>query len=164
MPMRHRQIDRITRAFTLIELIVVLVVLAILSAIALPKYLDISKEAHRSATAGVAGGVSEGVSQAILRYSIDETAGLPPDADSNGFPDHLGDTAVNEQTIFDGILDPPLTVKKVGWKPYPLGFPIGTFFIYVYDADGDNIYDWPDEGYIIYNSANGQVFTFVPTN
>ena len=48
----------VQKGFTLIELVVVIVILGILSAVALPKFIDLSGQAAGAAAAGVAASVS----------------------------------------------------------------------------------------------------------
>jgi MSHA pilin protein MshB len=54
--------------FTLIELVIVIVLISILSAVALPKFSNLTTQARQAASAGVAGGLSAGVSVAHAQW------------------------------------------------------------------------------------------------
>src|SRR5258705_2484807 len=68
---------RATRAFTLIELIVVIVVLAILSGIAIPKYIDYTANAKTSATKGALGGARSAIANFYASAAANGAAAYP---------------------------------------------------------------------------------------
>ena len=55
------------KGFTLIELVVVIAILAILAAFALPRFAQLSEQAHRSSIKGTAGALAAGVALATIR-------------------------------------------------------------------------------------------------
>ena len=61
--------NRSAGGFTLIELIVVIVILGILSATALPRFIDLSSDAHRAKVAAVAGAFSAAASLAHAAWA-----------------------------------------------------------------------------------------------
>lgn len=65
------------RGFTLIEIIVVIVLLGIISAVAIPKFIDLSTEAHIAAMDGVAGAYSSGTA---VNYAGCSATGQTPTA------------------------------------------------------------------------------------
>ncbi len=130
------------RGFTVIELAIVLAMIAAMAAIAMPKFANLTSDAHRSSALTVVGVLQESVALAHARYLVGQTAGLPPDANDDNYPDHLGDVAAGESTLFDGILEPPLPHDDNGWKQYTMSsFPNGTVYTYLYDKNDNEVLD-----------------------
>jgi prepilin-type N-terminal cleavage/methylation domain-containing protein len=146
--------------FTLIELIVVIVILSLLAAAAIPRFLDLEDDAIAAAFDGTVGALRSGVTMARAGYMTDNTEGLPPDDDSNNWPDHLGDLAETEPTFFDGVLEtpvPPAPAGRKGWKSQPGWLPSGTNYFYYYDADGDDLYNVAVDKRFFYDPTNGTI-------
>lgn len=146
--------------FTLIELMAVVILLAIMAGIAIPRFIDYRDEARRQAISGVVAGVRSGFALLTLKYAAGDTAGLPPDGNGDSFPDHLGDTALAEETLFDAVLDPPLQPDVNGWKQWN-AFPAGTTYGYYYDTNNNSALD-ATEAYITYNFATAVLTTYMP--
>lgn len=58
------------QGFTLIELVIVIVILGILSAVALPRFINITSDARSASVAGMAGGVRSAASLAKAQYMV----------------------------------------------------------------------------------------------
>jgi len=97
------------KGFTLIELVVVIAILAILAAFALPRFAQLSEEAHVSSVKATAGAMAAGVALAKAQWVAN---GLTSSTDS-----------------LEGFGDGDLNVSSRGW-------PVASTGPYVGETDG----------------------------
>jgi MSHA pilin protein MshB len=72
--MQHTSVKK-QRGFTLIELVVVIAILAILAAFALPRFAQLSEQAHQSSIRATAGALSAGVALVKAQWVTNGTTG-----------------------------------------------------------------------------------------
>ena len=89
--MKKRRIFRNQKGFTLIEIIAVLIILGILAAVAVPKYLDMTGEAHEAAVDGALAAGSTNYILSLNKYLASEKKSPTVHADLGTIEDDLGD-------------------------------------------------------------------------
>ncbi len=146
---------------TAIKLGAGIVVLAVLVGFAVPTVVNLDDQARREVAQAMADAVEAGLAKMHKAYAEGDTAGLPPDTDGDGYPDHLGDVAFGEPTLLDAILDPPHRPGEGDLRQYPT-FPwMDCFYGYFFDTDQDGVLD-VTESYILYDSSTGTLQTHIP--
>ncbi len=98
--------------FTIVELVVVIALLGILAAVALPRFLNVTDDAHQSSVSGTGGAFKSAVSLVKAQSVVESAASTNVSYDgqtvyvnANGYPQ--GGNAVNAAncaTVWNGIL------------------------------------------------------------
>lgn len=91
---------RISNGFTLIELVIVVIVLAVLAAVALPKFINVQRDAKIATLSGIAGRLEDQSKIAHLKVQLDNIP-ISDDCsyDCNGHPNWDGSMAAGHYFI-----------------------------------------------------------------
>lgn len=176
--MRRRQTQT---GFTIIELVVVILLLGILTATALPRFIDVTDEAHAAVVDAVEGGLATGVAMGRAQWFANnrpiqlgagDFAPNPAGMSPNGFPSGLANSNVTSNTdcdqVFSDVLQggrpttttianngptaPLVSDLTYGADPFNVAHS-ATGCYYIYTAQG-SAFSAP---VILYDSSTGEV-------
>ena len=109
--------------FTIVELVVVIIILGILAATALPRFIDVSADAHRANVDAVQGGLESGIAMVQAKWvaagkptsGVTMLDGSSMDTNTNGYPTvasgAIGDGECDD--LFTALLQNAPTIQAV---------------------------------------------------
>ncbi|MGM0449308.1 MAG: prepilin-type N-terminal cleavage/methylation domain-containing protein [Pseudomonadota bacterium] len=95
--------------FTLIELVVVIVIIAILAATVLPRFAELSEEAHRASVQGTAGAFGSAVALVKAQWTGNGAPGAVDDL--SGFGDETVDVSTEGWPVSTGGANDPASIS-----------------------------------------------------
>jgi len=150
--------------FTIIELVVVIALLGILAAVALPRFIDVTDDAHRASVQGSAGGLSAAVVLVKAQAVVDNVGaagtvtidGVDITINANRYPvsataADVAITAANCVDVWDSVLQGSAPTVAIAAGSDYLVTAATTICTYTYQRD------LPTVRTIAYNTANGEV-------
>ncbi|BBB31509.1 type II secretion system protein [Neptunomonas japonica] len=157
--------------FTIIELVVVIALLGILAAVALPRFIDVTDDAHRAAVQGSAGGLGAAVVLAKAQAVVDNVAaagtvsldGVDVTVNAKRYPvsttaANVTVSAANCVNVWGAVLQGSApTVATTGTGFDYIVTASGTVCTYTYQKDSVNTRS------IAYDTNNGEVTTVNPS-
>ncbi|RDE18865.1 type II secretion system protein [Motiliproteus coralliicola] len=147
--------------FTIIELIVVIALLGILSAVALPRFIDVTEDAHTAAVSGAGAGFATGVAliraqaiaEGVVSGAVDGFGNGTLHVNASGGAMSVGNAAVLDcEDVWTNLLQANAPTVSGADSDYTIG---GTSpeCIYTYRTPNDN----GGQRTITYNSSTREV-------
>ncbi|SEI76294.1 prepilin-type N-terminal cleavage/methylation domain-containing protein [Pseudomonas linyingensis] len=158
------------KGFTLIELVVVIVILGVLAAVALPRFIDATNDAHTAAVKGTGGALAAGVALVRSQWELNRARGVAtPQTNVAGFGANNVDVdatsgwplgingAFNCLEVWENVMQgsaPRVAIAAATGIDY-VATSAGSVCTYTYSLDGRTA----GQRSIAYDSSNGVVTT-----